>query len=37
MFGMYVLLLDAGWLCGEGPAKWSAFGGNFIVQWQKDV
>jgi hypothetical protein len=33
---MCVLLLDAGWLCGKGAAKWNAVDGNLAVEWQKD-
>ncbi len=31
---MYVLLLDARWLCGKGAAKWSVLDGNLVVQLQ---
>jgi hypothetical protein len=37
LFGMYVMLLDARWLCGKGVVKWSALGGNLVVQRHKDV
>jgi hypothetical protein len=34
---MYVLRLEARWLCGKGGAKWSALDENLEMQRQKDV